>query len=126
MKRMLALLLALVLVFALTACGAKEESPVVNAVSFKVVVTDLEGNETAFEYTSSAASVGEALVAEGLIEGHESDYGLYIDTVNGITADWDKDQTYWAFYVDGEYATTGIDGTEIVADTTYGLTLTKG
>ena len=47
MKRMLALLLALVLVFALTACGAKEESPVVNAVSFKVVVTDLEGNETA-------------------------------------------------------------------------------
>ena len=126
MKRMLALLLALVLVFALTACGAKEEAPVVNAVSFKVVVTDLEGNETAFEYTSSAASVGEALVAEGLIEGHESDYGLYIDTVNGITADWDKDQTYWAFYVDGEYATTGIDGTEIVADTTYGLTLTKG
>ena len=126
MKRMISLLLALVLVFALTACGAKEESPVVNAVSFKVVVTDLEGNETAFEYTSSAASVGEALVAEGLIEGHETEYGLYIDTVNGITADWDADQTYWAFYINGEYATTGIDGTEIVADTTYGLTLTKG
>ena len=25
-----------------------------------------------------------------------------------------------------EYMTAGIDGTEIVADTTYGLTLTKG
>ncbi len=126
MKRMISLLLALVMVFALTACGAKEEAPAADAVSFKVVVTDLDGKETTFEYSSNAASVGEALVAEGLIEGHETEYGLYIDTVNGITADWDADQTYWAFYINGEYATTGIDGTEIVADTTYGLTLTKG
>ena len=126
MKRMISLLLALAMVFVLTACGAKEEAPAADAVSFKVVVTDLEGKETTFEYSSSAASVGEALVAEGLIEGHETEYGLYIDTVNGNTADWDADQTYWAFYINGEYATTGIDGTEIVADTTYGLTLTKG
>ena len=126
MKRTLSLLLALVMVFALTACGAKEEAPAADAVSFKVVVTDLDGKETTFEYSSNAASVGEALVTEGLIEGHETEYGLYIDTVNGITADWDADQTYWAFYINGEYATTGIDGTEIVADTTYGLTLTKG
>ena len=125
MKKMISLLLALALVFTLAACGTKEE-PAAEAASFKVVVTDLEGNETTFEYTSDAASVGAALVAEGLIAGHETEYGLYIDTVNGITADWDNDQTYWAFYVDGEYATTGIDGTEIVADTMYGLTLTKG
>jgi len=126
MKKMLSLLLALVMVFALTACGAKEEAPAANAVSFKVVVTDLDGNETSFEYTSAAASVGEALVAEGLIEGHETQYGLYIDTVNGITADWDNDQTYWAFYINGEYAVTGIGETEITAGATYGLTLTKG
>ena len=125
MKKTLALLLALVMLFAMTACG-KKEAPTAASVSFKVIVTDLDGNETSFAYTSSAASVGEALVAEGLIEGHETEYGLYIDTVNGITADWDKDQTYWAFYINGEYATTGIDGTEIAADTTYGLTLTKG
>jgi len=125
MKRMISLLLALTLVLLLAACGAKD-APAAEAVSFKVVVTDLEGNETTFEYTSSAASVGEALVAEGLVAGHETEYGLYVDTVNGITADWDADQTYWAFYIDGEYATTGIDGTEIVAGTTYGLTLTKG
>ena len=125
MKRTLSLLLALIMVIAMVGCSANKEAPSA-AVSFKVIVTDLDGNETAFEYTSSAASVGEALVAEGLIEGHETEYGLYIDTVNGITADWDADQTYWAFYINGEYATTGIDGTKIVADTTYGLTLTKG
>ena len=125
MKKLISLLLALALVFTLAACGNKEE-PAPEAASFKVVVTDLEGNETAFEYSSNAASVGEALVAEGLIEGHETQYGLYIDTVNGITADWDNDQTYWAFYVNGEYAATGIDTSTIVANTTYGLVLTQG
>ena len=125
MKRMISMLLALVMVFGLAACGAKEEAPA-EAVSFTVVVTDLEGNETTFEYTSDAASVGDALVAEGLVEGHEASYGLYIDSVNGIAADWDKDQTYWAFYINGEYATTGIGETPITADTTYNLTLTKG
>ena len=106
--------------------GSKKTTAPADPVSFKVIVTDLDGNETAFEYTSSAATVGEALVAEGLVVGHEADYGLYIDAVNGIAADWDKDQTYWAFYINGEYATTGISDTPMTADTTYGLTLTKG
>ena len=127
MKKFTALLLVLVMVLSLAACGAKKAPETqANAVYFQVVVTDLEGNETTFNYTSSATMVGEVLVAEGLVEGHESQYGLYIDCVNGIAADWDKDQTYWAFYVNGEYAVTGIDATEIVADTIYGLTLTKG
>ena len=125
MKRLIAALMALSMLLVLTACGAKEEPPA-EAVSFTVIVTDLEGNETTFEYTSSAANLGEALVAEGLVVGHEASYGLYIDSVNGIAADWDKDQTYWAFYINGEYATTGISDTPITAGTTYNLTLTKG
>lgn len=125
MKRTLSALLALVMLFALTACSKKAEK-LSDPISFTVIVTDLEGNETTFEYTSDAASVGEALVAEGLVVGHEASYGLYIDAVNGIAADWDNDQTYWAFYINGEYATTGISDTEITADTVYGLTLTKG
>ena len=125
MKRMISLLLVLVMLFALAACGKKTDAPA-EAVTFTVIVTDLEGNETSFQYTSSAASVGEALVAEGLVVGHEASYGLYIDAVNGIAADWDNDQTYWAFYINGEYATAGISDTPITANTTYGLTLTKG
>ena len=125
MKKLISLLLALVMLLALTACGQKTEAPA-EAVSFQVIVTDLEGNESTFAYTSSAASVGEALVAEGLVVGHQASYGLYIDAVNGISADWDNEQTYWAFYINGEYATAGISDTPITADTTYGLTLTKG
>lgn len=125
MKRIISALLALVMLFTLAACSKKAEK-LSDPVSFTVIVTDLEGNETTFEYTSDAASVGEALVAEGLVVGHEASYGLYIDAVNGIAADWDNDQTYWAFYINGEYATTGISDTKIIADDIYGLTLTKG
>lgn len=125
MKKIISMLLVMVMFFTLAACGKKTNVPA-DAVAFQVIITDLEGNETTFEYTSSAASVGEALVAEGLVEGHEASYGLYIDAVNGIYADWDNEQTYWAFYINGEYATTGISDTPITSDTTYGLTLTKG
>ena len=124
MKRILSLLLALVMIFALTACAGKKSPG--EPVAFKVVVTDLDGSETTFTYTSDAASVGEALLSEGLIAGDMGDYGLYITSVNGIAADWDADQTYWAFYINGEYATTGIELTPIEADTVYSLVLTKG
>lgn len=124
MKKLTALILALVLMVSLVACGntAKETA----GAAFTVVVTDLEGNETKFEYTSDAKTVGEALLNEGLIAGDDSEYGLMVTTVNGVTADWDADQTYWAFYIDGEYAMTGVDATDIVDGTTYGFTLTKG
>ena len=49
-----------------------------------------------------------------------------VNTVNGVTADWDKDQTYWAFYINGEYATTGVSQTPLEEGATYGFTLTKG
>ena len=124
MKKRISLLLALVMMFTLVACAKKAE-PAGEAVSFTVTVTDLEGNESIFEYTSSAATVGDALVAEGLIVGHQASYGFYVDTVNGITADWDNEQTYWGFYINGEYATVGIGDTPITADAHYGLVLTK-
>ena len=124
MKKLISLSLALIMIFALVSC-AKNTEPAKEAVSFTVTVTDLEGNENTFEYSSNAATVGDALVAEGLIVGHQASYGFYIDTVNGITADWDNEQTYWAFYINGEYATVGIGDTPLAADTNYGLVLSK-
>ena len=63
--------------------------------------------------------VGDALQKLGLIEGEEGQYGLFVKKVNGITADYDVDKTYWAFYVDGEYAMSGVDTTEIEKDKEY-------
>lgn len=117
MKKLISMLLVMVMVFGLAACGKAE--PRATGASFTVVVTDLEGKETTFEYTSDKATVGEALVAEGLIEGHKTEYGLYVDSVNGIALDWEKDGKYWAFYIDSEYAMTGVDATEITEGATY-------
>lgn len=48
--------------------------------------------------------------ADGLtFSGTESDYGLMVETVNGITADYNTNGAYWSFYVDGEYCNYGID-----------------
>lgn len=64
---------------------------------FDFTVVDKEGTESRFEIHTDETTVGDALTKVGLIEGEESEYGLYVKTVNGITADYDKDGVYWAF-----------------------------
>lgn len=86
---------------------------------FDFTVVDQEGEETQFEIHTDQETVGEALQDVGLIEGEEGEYGLYVKTVNGITADYDKDGVYWAFYVNDEYASEGVDSTKITEGDTY-------
>ncbi len=93
--------------------------------SFIFVVVDKEGNQTAFDISTDKKIVGEALLDLGLIEGEAGPYGLYVKTVNGITADYDTDQTYWAFYVNDEYATSGVDTTDITWGYTYSFKVEK-
>ena len=92
---------------------------------FTITVVDKEGTEASFEIHTDKEMVGEALQECGLLEGEEGPYGLYVKTVNGITADYDVDQTYWAFYINGEYAMTGVDVTEITEGDAYSLKVEK-
>lgn len=87
--------------------------------TFFFVAEDRDGGETKWEVHTDEDTVGKALLAEGIIEGEDGPYGLYVKTVNGITLDYDKDGLYWAFYEDGEYALTGVDLTEITEGQTY-------
>ena len=93
--------------------------------NFTFIVVDKDGNETSFAITTDKATVGDALLSEELLEGDEGAYGLYVKKVNGIVADYDIDQTYWAFYINGEYAMTGVDKTEIVNGSTYSFKVEK-
>ncbi len=86
-----------------------------------VVGTDKDGNETQFEIHTDKETVGEALQELNLIDGEEGEYGLFVKTVNGITADYDADGVYWAFYVNGEYAASGVDVTQITEGDSYAL-----
>ena len=108
----LSVLLILSLAFGLMGCGAKK-------VSFTVITVDLEGTETTHKIKTDAATVGEALLAEGLLAGEQGDYGLYIKSVNGIPLDWEKDGKYWAVYVNGEYAMSGVDTINVEEGAVY-------
>ena len=89
------------------------------ATHFTFTVIDAEGKETSYQINTDKKTVGKALVELELIAGEESEYGLYVKTVNGITVDYDKDGKYWAFYVNGKYAEKGVDVTDITEGATY-------
>lgn len=93
---------------------------------FDFTVVDEDGSETHFEIHTDKEIVGEALQELDLIDGDEGEYGLYVKTVNGITADYDEDGVYWAFYVNDEYAQEGVDSTEITEGDSYAFKVEKG
>ena len=93
--------------------------------TFYFNVIDKDGNETKFEIHTDKTVVGDALMELGLIEGDEGPYGLYVKKVNGITADYDTDGTYWAFYIGDDYGMTGVDMTNIEPGATYAFKVSK-
>lgn len=92
---------------------------------FMFTVVDKEGNKSNFEIHTDKKTVGDALLDVNLIVGEKSQYGLYVKTVNGITADYDVDKTYWAFYVNDKYAAAGVDSTTIEEGATYSFKVEK-
>lgn len=135
----LALLAAMLLT--LSACGNKKTQtaessvtlPVENgavigtgSVSFAMEIKDQNGQVTAFTVKTDEKTVGGALQTLGVIDGEKGQYGLYVKTANGISADYDKDGVYWAFYINGAYAETSVDATTITEGATYALCVEKG
>ncbi len=137
--KLLALALAVLMTLSLTACGKKDSSaadkvelPVADgaligqgATAITVQVTGADGKTVTFTVNTDEETVGAALLALGVIAGDNSEYGLYVKTVNGETADYDKDGAYWAFYINGEYASVGVDYAAPEAGATYGFQVEK-
>ena len=131
--------LALVFVFilSLVACatvdktGLWEDATYLKDTEFgkgaKTVTVEVAVEEQLVTFTvhTDKDTVGAALLEHELIAGDESEYGLYVKVVNGMTADYDVDQSYWAFYINGEFAMTGVDATEIDEGAVYQLAYTK-
>lgn len=142
MKKITALLLTLLLALSLCACGAPAADEGLvdegvtavtdgavmgeGATAFTLVIKQLDGSAITATINTDADTVGEALEALGILEGEEGPYGIYIKAVNGVTAVYEEDGTYWAFYIDGEYALTGADVTPITAGAEYTFAVEKG
>lgn len=89
------------------------------------VVVKYQEFSVTFTVKTDAEMLGEPLLAHGLVEGEQGAYGLYIKKVNGILADYDIDQSYWAIKQNGADLMTGIDSTPVVDGASYELVYTK-
>ena len=144
-RKILSLLLCMVLIVAMALCttgcngkdGGSTSSPGTDTqqdgsaswleggslgegnTQFAFTVVDKDGREAQFEIHTDKETVGEALLELGLIAGEDGEFGLYVKTVNGVTADYDKDGVYWALYINDAYAQTGVDSTPIAEGESY-------
>ena len=91
-----------------------------------VTVVHSDGTEKVFSYSTDAEYLGEVIVSEGLVNGEEGPYGLYFDTVDGETASWEENQSYWSILIGEEYATTGADGVVLTDGGAYSVVYTIG
>ena len=110
-----AIALVLVLIFVLNKPKGQQGSKKVT-----LIVQDDQGAEKKYEFRTDAEFLYDALKPlmeekKLSVEAEESTYGLYVNAVNGVTADFAKDQAYWAIYVNEEYGQYSID-TQPVAD----------
>ena len=130
--------LSIVLVVCLASCGNTVDAEGLweNATYRKdtelgkgatTVQVQVKAGEESITFTikTDKKMLGDALLEHELITGDESQYGLYIKSVNGIRADYDLDKSYWGFYKNGEYMLTGVDGTEIADGEHYELVYEK-
>jgi len=100
-----------------TVLGEGEKSVMVEVAAQDKSVT--------FTINTDKENLEEALTEHNIVSGEKGAYGLYIKVVNGITADYNVNQSYWSLSKNGEYMQTGAGDTKISDGDKYELTYTK-
>lgn len=137
MKKCISLMLCILCIL-MTACGNTtdeknlwdtatytEDAELGNGV--KVITVDViaEDKTVTFTISTDKETLGDALLEHKLISGEKGPYGIYVKMVNGITADYDINQSYWLLTKNSGYMQTGVDSTQIADGEHYELTYTK-
>ena len=136
-KSTILVLFSLLFVFCLFSCNTVDKEGVWENATYRKVVEFGKGEKTltvvvkaaeqsiTFTIKTDKATVGEALLEHELISGEQGQYGMYIKSVNGIEADFDKDQAYWAFYNGDDYMLVGVAEAVITGGEHYRLVYTQ-
>ena len=93
------------------------------AVTVKIEVT-ADNKTVTLTVKTDETNLEKILTANSLVEGDESEFGLYIKSVNGIRADYDLDHAYWSIQKDGAPTPTGANGLTVADGETYALVYT--
>lgn len=100
------------------------EKPSENAKTITVDIAYDDVKKT-LEIETEAEYLGDAMTAEGLMEGENGPYGIFVTAVDGRVAD-DSIQEWWNVTKDGEYVDTGVDMTVLTDGDKYEFTLQVG
>ena len=122
--RFSALFLAvLIAAMALAGCSVTEAQTGAKTITVDINMPDSTTDTVTIK--TDAAYLRGALEQEKLVQGEESQYGLFVKTVNGYTVD-DSRQEWWCFTKGGETLFTGIDDTPIADGDKFEITMTVG
>ena len=127
-KKIIGIVAFIVIIAALVgAYIAFRPSALAGEKSITIEVVDSSKETTSYDVDTDAEFLKQAMEeTDGLeFSGTESEYGMMISTVNGETADYEKDGAYWSIMVNGEYGNYGIDQQPVVDGDVYQLVYTK-
>ena len=127
-KKVFSLITAVILVlsvFSLSGCTVGKiktdgSTQAEKTVTFKIVYED--GSSKNVELKTQKSTLAEALVEANIIEYSKD--GLYT-TIDGVTADFSKDGSWWCITKDGEMTSVGLNDIVISDGETYEATYTK-
>lgn len=87
------------------------QKPVEGSKSVTLEVLNQEKQTSTYEVKTDAEFLRQAMeeAKDFTFDGEVGDYGFTLYTINGETHNWNVDGSYWAIYVNGEYAQNGID-----------------
>ena len=88
-------------------------------------VINSAGETTSYDVTTDAEYLQGAMDDAGGLS-YETDSTDMVIAVNGETADYNTDHSYWAFYVNGEYCNYGITQQPVADGDTFSIEYTKG
>ena len=126
-KKLVLIVLAVVVVIGglLGLYAATRPDTAEGSKAYTVSVVHKDGSVKDFSYRTDEEYLDKALLAEGLIAGEDSAYGLTVITVDGEEAVWDRDNAYWCIYVGDEMATVGISEIPVYDGSAFKLEYTS-
>lgn len=89
------------------------------------VEVQAEAQQVLFAVNTDKEILSDVLLEFSLVEGDNSEYGLYIKKVNGIRADYDLDKAYWGLFKNGSMLMTGASDTKISNGDKYAFIYSK-
>ena len=121
----LAVILVIFCIFAGILFHANKPETIIGEKEIDITVIHADKTENIFTYQTDAEYLADVLLENKLAEGDFGDYGLFITTVDGETADSSKQQ-WWCITKGGKQVNSGADALPVYDGDQFELTLTEG